>query len=399
MKEKKWLYEILNANDKNEAFTIYVAHLEELKDYAILFTEQDGKNKMPKGSLEKSFPKGAKILPLFAGNSVFVFDHETILGMLEHYASCFGMDIELSMDTNVVSYLMQYQEGKKVPEDFTLCIDYLIEEHLNYDPMHYFYENVRFFGKPKQQITLFSEMLSYNILRTLDKKLWKERRVLQSTLTKEALIRKTDYEFQVLQEIQTHEEERNYLEIIYRSVYLTLLKMVEIQLLHPKWKLEHKMQAFLSFFLEKTGTIPKREFVLAYHYFQKTTAMLFFRKIQKGKDNLPLLKNMAWDLFHIRMIEKAQHLYVDGSMRIYMIPSFLTFDRGLQEVLLLCPVSRIAYDRIRKKTYVVYQAFLDLCQNYPFLQSFTEKEVWLEKKTVDCDMIHSLEISFKALVK
>ena len=86
-------------------------------------------------------------------------------------------------------------------------------------------------------------------------------------------------------------------------------------------------------------------------------------------------------------------------MRIYMIPSFLTFDRGLQEVLLLCPVSRIAYDRIRKKTYVVYQAFLDLCQGYPFLQSFTEKEVWLEKKTVDCDMIHSLEASFKAMAK
>lgn len=118
-------------------------------------------------------------------------------------------------------------------------------------------------------------------------------------------------------------------------IYCLLLKMAQIQLKEGGSEKFSKINSFVEFMHENISAIFMRETVIAMEYFKKGQNLRFFGKIQKNRDDvLDNLKNMAWDLWHLRQSEEALTFRPDINAR-YFFPAFLTLDNRLIEILKL----------------------------------------------------------------
>ena len=82
----------------------------------------------------------------------------------------------------------------------------------------------------------------------------------------------------------------------YKMIYLSLLKMSQIQLEHSKLLVEKKLEMFVEFIITKLCRMMQPEINLAKVYFSKGSGCGFFGKIHTGNKNaLVQLKNMTWD--------------------------------------------------------------------------------------------------------
>jgi hypothetical protein len=103
------------------------------------------------------------------------------------------------------------------------------------------------------------------------------------------------------------------------------------------------MERFAEFGDSVLATLGGRETALARAYFERGQNMSFFRKVQKNNaDLLKTLRNMAWDLSHVRRMELTMTAQPTSSAR-YFFSALLTFDKGLIEVLDLYPLKALAF--------------------------------------------------------
>jgi hypothetical protein len=100
---------------------------------------------------------------------------------------------------------------------------------------------------------------------------------------------------------------------------------------------------------------------LARAYFERGQSMRFFSKFQKSRNDLfKTLRNMAWDLSHIRRMELCMAAGGRSDAR-YFFPALLTFDKGLIEVLDLYPLKALAFEAGRAEPLPFFSGdFLDL---------------------------------------
>lgn len=89
-----------------------------------------------------------------------------------------------------------------------------------------------------------------------------------------------------------------------------------------------------------------RETVIARHYFEKGVNLGIFKTIQIDSSIDSILhkcSNIAWDLAHVRHhLERSVTIKPEFGAR-YFVPFFLTFDRGLGDVIDMYPLKCIAY--------------------------------------------------------
>ena len=223
----------------------------------------------------------------------------------------------VSFDTQTVSYIERFYKGKEVQgEGFEAVLHLLKSGELGIDHIPYTLENLAFDLGRKDSVeqTLFAyEMLC------------------GENAGKEKVCRKRSRSIVSLYENKNFEAPFHTKEL-YKIIYLTLLKMSQIQLQYPKLSVQKKLSMFVDFVANKLCKITQPEINLAKVYFLQGSTCGFFGKIHaKNKAVLEQLKNMTWDLLHLRFMDYSCMMF-DAKKGDALIPYFFTYDKRLISV-------------------------------------------------------------------
>jgi len=94
---------------------------------------------------------------------------------------------------------------------------------------------------------------------------------------------------------------------------------------------------------DELNVIFARELVFAKEFFEKDTDIIFFNKVRNiNKKTLLRLENMSWDFALMRLLE---HSFASRPIKEadFYISYFLTFDKGLSQLLDLYPIKAFIY--------------------------------------------------------
>lgn len=277
----------------------------------------------------------------------------------------------VSFDTQTVSYIEQYYRKGEVPyPGFDEVLHILRGHKFAFDHFPYTMENLLFHPECKQSVekTLYAyEMLcSSNAGRSLVCK-WRAKLVAAAYGK-----RNVEFPFKVRDR--------------YKLVYLSLLKMSYIQLAHKKWPLEKKMNALLEFMNNEVCQMMQPELNLANLYFTDGSARGFFGKVHcENNDILKQLKNMAWDLMHLRFMDYSSIMF-NAKKADALIPYFFTYDKRLQKVRKCYELQTLAINTRNYSVipiYYMHDRISDMVKEYFTIERYQERMA----KTVELDQL------------
>lgn len=335
---------ICNSDSTAEALDLYRLAAPLLKDYKFVFASDKGAS--PGFAVNRTFSAGAAIRSLFKTERVLVLDSETAVEM-ESGQSTYPIDFSISLDTNAMSYLVPHMAGRRgggIPADFQEVFNFIARPDVYVDPIPYFTENLPRLADGESADKIFENLKAYEILRTIDADWLKSNGEVCSTLSDQELA--TIAQRQVSKMYLDIEDSAMLDGLIsnHRYMYACLIKMAIIQLKFPSASLGKKIAAFLEFCHSTLATMNMREAVVAREYFNRGQELTFFGKIQKRSKNdiLELLRNMAWDMWHVRQLEKSITFSPEKQAR-YFFPALLTFDLKFIEIMKLYPLKACAF--------------------------------------------------------
>lgn len=333
--------EVCHASSVAEAMFLYRQYAPFLVDYKFVFAAEKGG--IPGFAVNRTFSAGAAVRSIFSSEKVLVLDSQTFSDMGKGDGRVtYPLDFSISMDTQAMSYLQPYISNRRVPDDFQEVFSFIARDEVNVDPLPYMNENRFKLDDQKSADGVFSTLKAYETIRTLDKERLERTGEICSTLSDQ------EVDARALRLISDMYEERhnqvvmNGLRARHSYLYACLMKMAEIQIKSPRRSISNKLTDFLDFCDEELATMFAREAAIARVFFERGQDFKFFKKIQKGRDLLPLLKNMAWDLWHIRQLEDGMTLRPVKEAR-YFFTALLTFDKDLIEVIDLYPLRAFGY--------------------------------------------------------
>lgn len=346
---------IVSASDVAAAFEAYAMAKGALADYRFVFAAASGS---PMGhAFNRSLAGGAVVRSLFGSNHVLVLDPQTFEEM-KHGSSTFPIDYSISLDSMMASYLapLAQGEGARLQSGFREVLQFIARDDVRVDPMPYLLENQgRGQLSSKDHERIFDTLTGYEILRSVDQDWLRSTGDVRSTLPRaELMTRAQNTMAGMLMDIEnpglarTRKFKHDYL-------YLNLLQMALIQLKHRTWPPLRRLRAYFDFCHTELATINVREGILARQFFEQGQKFSFFRRVQRGcPDVIAELKNMAWDLFHVRYLESTMGQAQSDKSR-YFFPALLTRDQGLIEVLEIGALRAIAFNGNPQETVPVYE--------------------------------------------
>lgn len=243
----------------------------------------------------------------------------------------------ISFDTQTISYLDRYYKGqeREMPSNIKSVLELMKIRQIGVDNIPYLMENLLMSNKNEESVkdTLLSfEALFYNGKRPIRNKMY-----VMKTLRKFQRIRK-NFEYKRM----------------YYLLYLILMKMSYIQLRHNKKTVEEKMDMMCRYMKEELRTILIAELILAKKYFERGQSFNFFGKVQRGRvDLLETLKNMAWDLYHLRLLE-YECVWPTNPYADIFVPYFYTYDKRLLEARECYKLEALAIDKRTRSHYPFY---------------------------------------------
>jgi hypothetical protein len=277
----------------------------------------------------------------------------------------------VSFDTQTVSYIEQYFKNATVPyEGFDDVLHLLKGYGFGIDYFPYSMENLMF--ECSQEESVEQTLFAYEML--CGENSGNARLCRKHAKDIISLYAKKDFE------VPFHAKE------LFNMIYLSLLKMSEIQLTHSKWPLEKKMNALLEFMNNEACRMMQPELNLAKLYFTDGNAHGFFGKIHSASKNiLEQLKNMAWDLMHLRFMDYSCTMF-NSKKGDVLIPYFFTYDRRLQHIRSCYSLKTLAINT-RSHAVIPIYAFdagvLDLVKNHCTFEKHQERM----SKTVDFNQL------------
>ncbi|OBR52903.1 hypothetical protein [Paraburkholderia tropica] len=335
---------ICNSDSTAEAFSLYYLAAERLTDYKFIFASDKGGK--PGFSVNRTFSAGGAVRSLFKTDCILVLDPETSLQMASGQAT-YPIDYSISLDTNAMSYLVPHMDGKRgggIPRDFLEVFEFIARPDVNIDPLPYFTENLPNLAIGKSADDIFKNIRAYEILRTIDSDWLRSKGEIRSTLSDQEVT--TSAQRRVSQMYLDIGNDAVMRQLMFRHqfMYACLLKMSTIQLSSPGESVGKKLAGFLEFCHSTLATMSIREIAVAREYFRLGQKLTFFGKIQKNsqKDLLLLLRNMAWDMWHVRQLEQSITFTMERDAR-YFFPALLTFDKKFVEIIDLYPLKACAF--------------------------------------------------------
>lgn len=229
-----------------------------------------------------------------------------------------GVQGYISFDTQVISYFYRYYKKQinSLPQNINDIIQLLHTNPMGVEYLPYTVENLAFSEKNvsevRHAIYAFERLYSQNRAS----RLWCLYRANRIIRRYNRWRKSEDFIFVKM----------------YYLIYAALLKMCYIHLKHKTRSLEQKMIELCDFMNDELCVMMQPELILARYYFDQGQKCTFFGKIQRNNDkNLENIKNMAWDLFHLRMLEQGCAIRMNERADVN-IPYFCTYDRRLLNV-------------------------------------------------------------------
>jgi hypothetical protein len=323
---------VCEATSRIEALAVYGHLRSQLPGWRFVFAADEGPTFGH--AANRIFSGKGVVWNLFSKNHVFVLDEYTYPDLLAGPAS-YPMDCSISLDTQAFSYIAPYLSGRtsKLPDDFKEAFEFIARPETNVDPIPYILENFHKLSEEKTRDGMYRTVRAYEVLKSIDSVHFRETGEARSTKSDEELSRSAQQLIShLLYDTTSHTTSRN-LRRRHAHMYCLLLKMAAIQLENPGGSPSEKTVAFLDFQNERLLAIFFRESIVAKMYFELGQRLPFFGKIQKNRDGIfDQLKNMAWDLWHVRQCEENICLLPDERAR-YFFSAVLTFDAGLVQIM------------------------------------------------------------------
>lgn len=309
----------------------------------------------PGVSVNRSFSEGSVVRGLLPKERVMLLDSNIQQTRSTGSYAVLSCDYSIALDTQTVSYLEPYLSGNRgrLPKDFREVFEFIARDDVFVDPIPYMIENLPNILEEENVLGIKEKLIGYERLRELDASALHSTGDVRFKSSDEEIERRVDEHLSMMKEDAAQPEILESVLYDHAVMYSLLLKMTIIQLRKPQaLAVASKVNEFLEFLNDRLHTLFLREIVVATEYFKKGQQLRFFGKIQRSEpDCLPelldQLKNMAWDLLHLRMMEGMLNVRLRTtalrSRPRYYFPSLLTCDRRFIEVIDLYPLKAYAY--------------------------------------------------------
>lgn len=345
LERTKIIGQICNANSLGESLRLFEKYSSRLHGCKIILAAKNGVT--PGLAINRDFSDGSVVRSLFSSGSVLVLDRET-LSEMKIGRSNYPIDYSISLDTQAISYLEPYIRGNssRLPEDFEEIFKFISREDVNVDPVPYILENILNLSDPVRADRIFEKIKAYQVLCTIDNDALDNFGIIKSKLDDVDLIKNTQEHLSKMYRDLSDNRLVDEIRFNFNFSYWHLLAMISVQLSKPRISPEEKLTTLIELCDSTLATLSLREISVAKSYFKKGQNLTFFGKIQKGKKDLfRTIRGMAWDMWHIRQMEKNLVVRPGRGAR-YFFPSFLTCDKRLVEIIDLYPLKACAYDEV-----------------------------------------------------
>ena len=357
----------------SDMFDLYLFNRNILKDWTFIVATTETSNMNLYEGIESISGIRDRMFTPFANGRVSIINDKILKRCLLKNDSRARIFRCVSFDTQTVSYIERYYKKGTVPyEGFETVVQLLKGESMGVDHIPYTIENLMFDLSRKDSVeqTLFAYEMMCGENSGNEKVCRKQARSIVSMYVKE------DIRFPLTLKEQ------------YKMIYLSLLKISQIQLEHSKLPLEKKISMFVEFIITKLCRMMQPELNLAKVYFSKGSSCAFFGKIHKGNKNvIEQLKNMTWDLMHLRFMDYSSMMF-DAKKGDALIPYFFTYDKRLQDIRECYNLQALAvnpYNYSVIPVYVMADGLFDVLREHCTLEKHMERM----KKNPNIDILIS----------
>ncbi len=325
----KVIHELQLAENVNDYFDIWFDNENFLNknNASILFTQKTYKNpELPNISIFSGYENEFK--SLFDNNNLTFINKYIADSKKSNITPKFILDYSISMDTQFVSYIEKYFQNKRFEDEikFEEILYKLIDNNINVDYIPYLIENMSK-GTPIEGVRQnLKEVIRFFCLDKNSSLLIKNMKVSNE----QDFLKKYNSISNSLNNNNSKLLYNNF-NYMHKSLYLILLNIVYIN--KKENTFIQKIDKLLSFMHYDMNAIFARELIIASKFYELDDKVIFFGKVREiNKKTIPRLKNMAWDLALIRMLEYSFKLRPNLNAEFY-ISYFLTFDKGLSQII------------------------------------------------------------------
>lgn len=333
----KVIHELQLAENVNDYFDIWFDNENFLNknNASILFTQKTYKNpELPNISIFSGYENEFK--SLFDNNNLTFINKYIADSKKSNITPKFILDYSISMDTQFVSYIEKYFQNKRFEDEikFEEILYKLIDNNINVDYIPYLIENMSK-GTPIEGVRQnLKEVIRFFCLDKNSSLLIKNMKVSNE----QDFLKKYN---SISNSLNNNNSKLlyNHFNYMYKLLYLILLNIVYIN--KKENTFIQKIDKLLSFMHYDMNAIFARELIIASKFYELDDKVIFFGKVREiNKKTIPRLKNMAWDLALIRMLEYSFKLRPNLNAEFY-ISYFLTFDKGLSQIIDFFPLKTI----------------------------------------------------------
>lgn len=322
--------------------------------------------------------------------------------MFEKGTAYYGLDICVELDTQVVSYLKNIFKdwGKvEIPNDKMNLLCYLTRADVNYSSMPYMIENSR--KIPTENFEeCFLNLKSYEMFKHFDFKSYINTGQIMYNIDMVNMMISVDNTFKIMKSVEFYRNMKDFYDM-QEAIYCILAKAISIEIIHSKKSAENKLKMLIEYVNDKLGVFCEREMAICYFYFQHDQRTnRFFRKVKSNSKNIfATINAMAWDLVHVRIIERWYD-FVPSDKAKFGIHPLLTYDNGLKDVLKLYPIKKMAiYDGFtipcfKQKFYELFPESIELIFKHAI--AVKRKQVFAERNMKE--IINELECELKHMM-
>lgn len=370
------IQKFFNCDSFQEEMICFIENYDELeKCKFFVYSETEGAE-FP-DCFKTNYSNDFAIIEIGFSDKYYVIDEKICEDVKRNKQSNYNLDICVELDTQVISYLKNIFKSKEeinIPDNKKDLFYYLSQTNVNYSSLPYLVENAKKITKDNFE-ECYLNLKSYEIFRNFDYRLFvDEGRKLFRNDDSNMMIN-IDNTFRNIMS----KEFQNYMKDFYgmqEITYCLLLKAIQIEHEHSKKSVDNKMKLLIDFVVNNLGVFGEREMSICYHFFNHhENTEKFFKKTKSNSKNIRNTVNgMAWDLTHIRLVERLYKFTFDGYVKFGIHP-ILIYDNGLKDILKLCPIRKIA----------IYDGNIIPWFKTPFAELFPES----------IELIHSNEVTEK----
>lgn len=396
------IQEVFLCNGFDEEFACFMKNYDELKE-CIFFIYSDNEGADFPDLFMTNLDNDFAIIEMGFSPKYYVIDVQTCIDMFKTGVANYGMDVCVELDTQVVSYLKGiFGEWNSIciPESKEKLFTYLTEAGVNYSSLPYLIENSKKICKDNFK-EYYLNLLCYERFKRFDFNAYYQEGITRFEIDQSNIMINTDNAFKAFTSAEFIRQMQDFFDLQDYS-YCLLMKAILIELSYTKKSAENKMRMLIDFVNAEMGLFAEREMIVCYFYFcHDSRTNRFFKKVKLNSKNvLTTIKGMAWDLTHARMLERAYSFVIDDKVKLGIHP-ILTYDNGLKDILMLCPIKKIA----------IYDGFVIPYFKQQFHQIFPEskeilfsEEMTVKRKKVFAtkkikDLIVKLEEEITALYR